>query len=362
MLKGKSILVALVINKSNKMNTITIGIVRITQPGKPEVLTYEQTEIPQPGEHEILIRQNAIGVNFLDVFFRNGTFPMPEYPALIGLEAAGIVEQIGNGVKEFMVGDRVAYYGSNGAYVEKRILPTNELFKLPDGITYDQAASIMIKGMTAHMLLKQSHELKAGEVVLIHAMTGGVGTLLSEWARFIGAIVIGTVGSAAKKDLALKRGFEHVIDLSAEDFPERIKEIAGDKGIDVFYDSVGVATFQKSLELVKPGGSAVLYGWVSGMPEINTVFIEQRKINFVQAVLNNYPAYLDKSGKGMPEIFALVRNGVFQLEKPLIYSLSSANQAHADLEGRKTTGSVILVPTIKTHLRTLYAILATDKS
>lgn len=326
------------------MDTITSGIVRIEQPGKPEVLRYEQTEISQPGEQEVLIRQKAIGVNFLDVFFRNGTFPMPAYPALIGLEAAGIIEQTGKGVKDFVVGDRVAYYGSNGAYVEKRILPENELFKLQDDISFNQAASTMIKGMTAHMLLKQSHELKAGEIVLIHAMTGGVGTLLSEWARYIGAIVIGTVGGVAKKDLALKRGFEHVIDLSAENLIEKVKQITDNKGVDVFYDSIGITTFQKSLELLKPGGSAVLYGWASGMPEINTEFMEQRKINFTQAVLNNYPAYQDKSGKAMPEIFSLVRRGVFQLEKPLIYPLSDANQAHADLEGRKTTGSVILVP------------------
>lgn len=326
------------------MSTIISGIIRIQKPGKPGVLQYDYIELPQPGEGEVLISQKAIGVNFLDIFFRNGTFPMPIYPALIGLEAAGIVEQIGDGVKGFVVGDRVAYYGSNGAYAEKRIMPTNEIFKLPDDISFGHAASIMIKGLTVHMLLNQSHELKAGQIVLIHAMSGGVGTLLSEWAKFIGATVIGTVGSAVKKDLALKRGFKHVINLEEENFAEKVKEITNDKGIDVFYDSIGVATFQKSLELVKPGGSAVLYGWASGMPEINTEFINQRKIHYVQAVLNNYPAYQDRSGKALPEIFALVRKGVFQLEKPLIYSLSNANQAHADLEGRKTTGSIILVP------------------
>ena len=326
------------------MSTLISGIVRIEKPGNPDVLKYENIDLPEIGAGEVLISQKAIGVNFLDIFYRNGTFPMPAYPALIGLEAAGIIEQIGDGVEEFAIGDRVAYYGTNGAYVEKKILPTDELFKLADDISFDQAASIMIKGMTAHMLVKQSHELKTGEIVLIHAMTGGVGTLLSEWARYIGAIVIGTVGSAAKKDLALKRGFEHVVDLSAENFTERVKEITDDKGIDVFYDSIGVATFQKSLELVKPGGSAVLYGWASGMPEINTAFIEHRKINFIRAQLNNYPAYQNKSGKALPEIFSLVRNGVFQLKKPLTYPLSNANQAHADLEGRKTTGSIILAP------------------
>lgn len=326
------------------MNTIKSGIIRIEQPGKPDVLKYEHTELPQPREGEVLISQKAIGVNFLDTFFRNGTLPMPAYPAQIGLEAAGIVEQTGNGVKEFAIGDRVAYYNSNGAYAEKRILPANEIFRIPGDISFDQAASIMIKGLTVHMLLKQNHELKAGETVLIHAMTGGVGTLLSQWARFIGATVIGTVGSAAKKDLALKRGFNHVINLPVEDFAERVKEITNDKGIDIFYDSIGIATFQKSLELVKPGGSAVLYGWASGMPEINTEFIDQRKIHFSWAVLNNYPAYQDRSGKALTEIFALLRNGVFKLEKPSVYALSNASQAHADLEDRKTTGSIILVP------------------
>jgi NADPH2:quinone reductase len=326
------------------MSTITSGIVRIKQPGKPEVLQYDNIDLPQLGKGEVLISQKAIGVNFLDVFFRNGTFPMPAYPALIGLEAAGIVEQIGNGVKQFAVGDRVAYYGSNGAYAEKRTIHTDDLFKLPDDISFDQAAAIMIKGLTVHMLLKQSHELKAGEVVLIHAMTGGVGTLLSEWAKSIGAIVIGTVGSAVKKNLALTRGFQHVVDLSTEDFIGRLKEITNDKGIDVFYDGIGVATFQKSLEVLKPGGTAILYGWASGMPEINTEYIDQRKIHFIQAILNNYPAYQDRSGKALTDIFALVRNGVFQLEKPFMYGLANAAQAHADLEGRKTTGSIILVP------------------
>jgi NADPH2:quinone reductase len=296
------------------MGNIKSGIVCIEKPGNPDVLNYKLTELPHPGADEVLIRQKAIGVNFLDIFFRNGAFSMPAYPALIGLEAAGIVEQTGEGVQEFVVGDRVAYHGSNGAYAEKRILQTNALFKLPDDISFERAASITIKGLTVHMLLKQSHELKAREAVLIHAMTSGVGTLFSEWASTIGATIIGTVGSAVKQDLALRRGFKHAINLATEDLVGRVGEITDDKGIDV-------ATFQKSLELLKPGGSAVLYGWASGMPEINREFIDQRKIRFVQAILNTYPAYQDKSGKAMPEIFDLVRNSVFKVAEPAVYAL-----------------------------------------
>ena len=209
------------------------GIVRIERPGPPDVLKYEAITLPQPGTGEVLISQKAIGVNFLDVFFRNGTFPVDTYPAPLGYEASGLVESVGTGVTDFLVGDRVAYPLSNGAYAERRLIKASELFKLPDDISFDQAASVMVKGITAHMLVRKSHQLKAGEVVLIHAMTGGVGTLLSDWARSMGATVIGTVGSAAKKDLALGRGFAHVVNLQSEDFAEVVTTVTHGKGIDV---------------------------------------------------------------------------------------------------------------------------------
>lgn len=235
-------------------NTQTTHIVRIEKPGGPDVLKYHVVELSSPGPGEVLIAQKAIGVNFLDLFFRNGTFPSPAYPASVGLEAAGVVEAVGKDINEFSAGDRVAYYASPGAYTEKRLIKANEIFRLPIDISFDQAASVMIKGLTARMLIKNSHSVKPGEVVLIHAMTGGVGSLLSAWARQLGATVIGTVGNGAKKQLALNRGFENVIDLQSEDFTKEVSIITGGKGIDVVYDGVGEATFHQSVTLVKPGG------------------------------------------------------------------------------------------------------------
>ncbi|WP_343673444.1 quinone oxidoreductase [Chitinophaga sp.] len=298
-------------------------------------LKYQAVELKNPGPNEVLIRQKAIGVNYVDVFFRNGTFPVDAFPAPIGLEAAGIIEQVGAAVKNFVPGDRVAYYGATGAYAAHRVLHENDLFKLPDDITFEQAAAVMVKGLTVHMLVKASHVVKAGEVVLVHAMMGGVGSLLSAWARSLGATVIGTVGSAAKKELALQRGFEQVIDLQTEQMTGKV---------DVVYDGTGKTTFQQSLALVNPGGSAVLYGWPSGMPDIDMQWMEDRSIHFVSAVLNHYPAYQDKSGKAMNEIFDLIRNGVLNLDHPTVYALTDAAKAHADLESRKTTGSIILKP------------------
>ena len=327
------------------MNTIkSSGIVRIERPGPPNVLKYEDITLALPGPGEVLINQKAIGINFLDVFQRNGTFPMDTYPAPLGCEASGVVESVGTGVTGFAAGDRVAYPLSNGAYAEKRLLKASEIFKLPADISHDQAASVMVKGITAHMLIKKSHRLKAGEVVLIHAMTGGVGTLLSDWARSIGAIVIGTVGSAAKKQLALQRGFEHVINLQSENFVDAVTTVTDGRGLDVVYDGIGETTFQKSVDLVKEGGSAVLYGWASGMPVVDMERIGKRKIQYVRPAVFEHYADRTEVDAALAEIFDLVRNGVFDLQKPTIYPLSEAAKAHADLESRKTTGSVILRP------------------
>lgn len=320
------------------------GLVQIEYPGPPSVLKYHTIQLEAPGSGEVLLQQKAIGVNFLDVFHRNGAFPLDTYPAPLGWEAAGILEAIGPDVRDFSVGDRVAYPLSMGAYAEKRVLKARDLIHLPADITFDQAASVMIKGLTAHMLVKQSHPLKAGQVALIHAMTGGVGTLLSHWARALGATVIGTVGSAAKKALALQHGFEQVIDLQAEDFADVVTALTQGQGIDVVYDSLGEATFHKSTALVKAGGSVVLYGWATGMPVIERDSLEKREIHFVQPALFNYVPTLPDLGAVFEEIFDLVRNGVFAVQQPTVYALSEAAQAHADLEARKTTGSIILRP------------------
>jgi NADPH2:quinone reductase len=331
--------------KNIKMNSIqSSGVVLITQTGSPEVLKYQSIALKQPGECEVLISQKSIGVNFVDIFFRNGTFPMDSYPAPVGSEAAGIVEAVGPGVKDLAIGDRVAYPFSVGAYAESRVIPEASLFKLPDDISYDQAASVLVKGLTAHMLLKQSHVVKAGDVILIHAMTGGVGTLLSNWARALGAIVIGTVGSAAKKGLAIQRGFEHVVDLQSEDFAEVVDAVTQGKGLDAVYDGTGQATFQRSVELIKAGGGAVLYGWPSGMPVIDMELMERKKIRYENPALYKYLADRDKITLAVAQIFDLVRAGILAVQKPTIYSLANAQQAHADLELRQTTGSIILKP------------------
>lgn len=320
----------------------TSGVVLIEQTGTPDTLKYHTITQPQPGPNEVLIDQKAIGVNFVDIFFRNGTFPMPSYPAPLGLEAAGVIEQVGADVKGFVVGDRVAYHSSVGSYAEKRSINTSEIFKLPNDISFEQAAAITVKGLTAHMLIKQAYQVKAGDVVLIHAMTGGVGTVLSEWVRSLGATVIGTVGSAAKKELALSRGFEHIVDLQTEDFADKVKAVTQGKGIDVVYDSIGETTFNKSVALLKEGGSAVLYGWASGMPVADEELIAQRKIRFVRPALKDLNR--QDVDNAMPEVFEVLRSGIFKVDNPLVYALADAAKAHADLESRKTTGSIILLP------------------
>ncbi|AMR26512.1 hypothetical protein A0257_04910 [Hymenobacter psoromatis] len=321
------------------------GIVRIEQPGPPNALRYQLETLPQPGPGEVLLHQKAIGVNFLDVFYRNGTFPQAAYPAPIGVEAAGLIAGVGPDVTAFAVGDRVAYQTmSLGAYAEKRVLAAHDLFKLPADISFEQAAAVLVKGLTAHMLLHQGHAIKAGQVVLIHAMTGGVGTLLSDWARSLGATVIGTVGSAAKKDLARGRGFAHVVNLQAEDVAAEVRALTHGQGLDAVYDGIGESTFQQSVALVKEGGSAVLYGWSSGMPVVDQELLAQRKIHFVRPALKNYLPEREKMDRAIAEVFDLVRSGILEVQKPTVYSLADAATAHADLEARKTTGSIILQP------------------
>jgi len=320
------------------------GIIRITQPGAPEVLTYKKEALPEPGVDEVLIDQKAIGVNFLDIFFRDGRFPTNAYPAPIGLEAAGVIEAIGEGVSDFTLGDRVAYYASPGAYAEKRLISKEEIFRLPEDITFEQAAAVMIKGLTAQMLIKHSYEVRAGEFVLIQAMTGGVGSLLGAWAKSVGATVIGIVGSPQKKKLAIERGFEHVIDLQHEDFSERVASITEGTGVDVVYDSMGKETFDQFVKLVKKGGTIVSYGAATGWPEPDRDLMKERSVRFVQGILNSYPGYQDKKGKAALELFDQVRNGVFDLEQPTVYALTDAATAHVDLEARRTTGSIILKP------------------
>lgn len=318
-------------------------VIQITKQGPPSVLEYTIQQLNKIGDDEVLIEQKAIGFNFLDIFYRNGTFPLDTFPAPIGIEAAGVVSAKGRAVTNFELGDRVAYWSSMGAYADRKVVNMKDLFKVPAGVPFDQAASVLVKGLTAYMLLKNSYPVKKGDVVLIHAVSGGVGSLLSRWAKFLGATVIGTVGSMAKKEVAVNNLVDHVIALDSQDFVQEVMSFTNGKGINVVYDSVGQDTFNKSIELSE-GGSAVLFGWSSGMPVIDEEHLSKKGIKYVRASFNNYWPTLKNPDEVVNEVFGAFQAGVFGDIKPTIYALADAAQAHADVEARKTTGAIIFHP------------------
>lgn len=319
-------------------------VVQITKQGPPSVLEYSTQQLIPPGNDEVLIEQKAIGLNFLDIFYRNGTFPLSSFPAPIGIEAAGVVTAKGSAVTNFNLGDRVAYWSSMGAYSNRKVANVKDIYKLPDDVPFDQAASFFVKGLTAYMLVKHSYTIKKGDIVLIHAVSGGVGSLLSRWAKSLGATVIGTVSTSAKKQAALDNLVDHVIVLESQDFKQEVMAITAGKGINAVYDSVGKNTFDKSTELFTNGGSAILFGWSSGMPLINEEDLEKKGIKYVRASLYSYWPTLNSPNEVVSEVFKAFQSGIFGEIKPTVYALSDAAQAHADMEARKTTGPIIFRP------------------
>jgi NADPH2:quinone reductase len=318
-------------------------VVLLTKQGPPSVLKYTTRPLNPPGDNELLIGQRAIGLNFVDIFYRNGTFPVSSFPAPIGSEAAGIVTAKGSAVTNFELGDRVVHR-TMGAYADRKVVNAKDVFKLPDDVSFDEAAAFFVKGLTAYMLVKDAHPIKKGDVVLIHAVSGGVGSLLSKWAKYLGATVIGTVGSGAKKEVAINNGVDEVIALDSQDFVAEVMSFTAGKGIDVVYDGVGETTFDKSTELFTNGGTAVLFGWPSGMPVINQEMLDKKGIKFSRSALNVYWGRLENPGEVVDELFEALRAGVFGKIKPTLYALADAAQAHTDMEGRKTTGAVIFHP------------------
>ncbi len=319
-------------------------VIQIIKQGPPDVLEYTTQQLEKTGDDEVLIEQKAIGFNFLDIFYRNGTFPLNSFPAPIGIEAAGVVSAKGRAVTNFELGDRVAYWSSMGAYADRKVVNVKDLFKVPDSVAFDQAASVLVKGLTAYMLVKGSYPIKKGDVVLIHAVSGGVGSLLSRWAKSLGATVIGTVGSMAKKQVAVNNLVDHVIALDSQDFVQEIMSFTGGKGINVVYDSVGQDTFNKSVELFTSGGSAVLFGWSSGMPVIDEEDLNKKGIKYVRARFNDYWLTLKNPAEVVGEVFGAFQAGIFGDIRPTIYALADAAQAHTDVEARKTTGAIIFHP------------------
>ena len=313
--------------------------------GGPEVLTWEDISVGKPGKGEVLLRQTAIGLNFIDVYHRTGLYPIT-LPGSIGSEAAGVVEEIGEGVTDLKVGQRVAYAGGPpGAYVEKRVLPADRLVPLPDGIEDTVAASIMLQGMTTEYLLERTFKVKKGDTILFHAAAGGVGLLAVQWAKSLGATVIGTVGSQAKAELAKAHGADHVIDYSKEDFVARVKEITDGKGVPVVYDSVGRDTFLKSLDCLSPFGLLALFGASSGpVPDFNPgILAGKGSLYLTRPTLATYAAKVEDLRHSAKRLFDQVLSGAVKPNIGQTYKLSEAAQAHTDLEARKTTGSTVLV-------------------
>lgn len=320
--------------------------IRIRQNGGPEVMTWEDVTLPAPGPQEALVRHTAIGVNFIDTYHRSGLYPLP-LPSGLGTEAAGIVEAIGPEVVEVRVGDRVAYAGDPvGAYAERRVMPANRLVPLPRDISDIQAAGMMLKGMTAHYLVRRTFPVAAGDTVLVHAAAGGVGTILCQWAKHLGATVIGTVGSREKAALARAHGCDHTILYRSEDVTARVRDITEEAGVTVVYDGVGADTFMKSLDCLKPLGTMVSFGQSSGkVPPLDIGILSLKGSLFLtRPKLATYTAQRRDLMSAATELFDMVSRGFITIEVPRTLPLAEAAQAHRDLEGRRTTGSTVLVP------------------
>lgn len=321
--------------------------IRIEAYGGPEVMILTDVDVPAPAAGEVRIRQSACALNYIDVYMRTGLYPLPALPWGLGLEAAGEIEAVGDGVTDFKPGDRVAYVTPPaGAYAEARVMPVDKVVKLPDAIAEETAAAMMLKGLTAQYLLRQTYRVKAGDSILIHAAAGGVGLIVCQWAKHLGATVIGTVGSDQKAELAKAHGCDHAILYREENFKDRVREITDGAGVNVVYDSIGKDTFEDSLDSLKPLGTMVTFGNASGpvepfSPAIlapkGSLYVTRPTLFTYTALPGNYRAMCD-------ELFDVVTGGQVKIEVNQRYPLAEAARAHADLEGRRTTGSTVLIP------------------
>ncbi|HEF4742479.1 TPA: quinone oxidoreductase [Burkholderia multivorans] len=320
--------------------------IRYDQPGDPDVMKWVDVEVGAPQAGEVRIKQHAVGLNYIDVYFRTGLYPQP-LPGGLGMEAAGEVAAVGQGVGALKVGDRVAYVAQPpGAYAQERVLSAERVVKLPDGIGYDDAASVMLQGLTAHYLLRRTYPVKAGDTILIHAAAGGVGLLVCQWAKALGATVIGTVGSDEKAELAKAHGCDHPIVYTRENFTQRVKEITNGAGVPVVYDSIGKDTYIGSLDCLAPLGYFVSFGNASGpLPPIDSKeFSSRGSLFFTRPTLFSYIAKRADLESAAAELFDVILSGKVKTSINQRYPLAEVGRAHADLEARKTTGSTILVP------------------
>ncbi len=324
-----------------------VAAVRVHKTGGPEVLTFEDVDVPAPGQGQIKMKTHAAGINFIDCYFRNGSYPSPVgLPFTAGNESAGEVIAVGPGVTNLKVGDRVTYVGALGGYAAERVVPADRALKLPNNISYEQAAGMMLKGMTAQYLVNRTFKVSKGNIVLMHAAAGGVGLILCQWANHLGATVIGTVGSKEKAELAKKNGCHHTILYRDEDFVAKVKEITSGKLCDVVYDGVGKTTFPASLDCLHPLGYFVSFGSASGQIEAFNINILQQKGSLfaTRPTLNNYVAKNEDLLASATDLFDKVGSGAVKIPVNQTYKLKDAVKAHTELESRGTTGASILVP------------------
>jgi NADPH2:quinone reductase len=321
--------------------------IRFHTTGGPEVLAWEDVQVPAPGRGEVRLRHTAVGLNFIDTYHRSGLYKLP-LPAGLGQEGAGVVEAVGADVEFIQIGDRVAYCGAGapGAYAEVRNAPAERMVPLPADIDDQAAAAMLLKGLTAWYLLRRTYVVQPGDTILVHSAAGGVGLILCQWAAHLGATVIGTVGSRAKAELAAAHGCRHPLVLGEDDFVARVKELTGGKGVPAVYDSVGMTTFLGSLDCLRPRGLMVSFGQSSGaVPPLDVTLLAAKGSLFLtRPSLFAYVAERSDLLAAAAELFALVRVGVLRIEINQTYPLKDAAQAHRDLEGRRTTGSTVLIP------------------
>lgn len=321
-------------------------VIRMAAQGAPEVMSVETVELKEPGAGEILIRQTAMGLNFMDVYHRGGQYSLP-LPSGLGVEAAGVVEKVGSGVKDFKAGDRVGYIqGAPGAYADYRIMPADRMIKLPEGISEEQAVACMLKGMTAEYLLNRCYPVQKDQYVLFMAAAGGVGLMAGQWGKALGAKMIGIAGGAEKCKLALANGYAHVIDRKSEDIAARVKEITGGAGVSVVYDSVGKDTFEISLNALAPRGYFVSFGATTGSPPPVEagMLVKRGSLYFTRPTLVTYTAKRDDLLASAKAVFDMVLKGAIKLHIGQRYKLDDVVKAHTDLEAGRTQGSSVLTP------------------
>lgn len=320
--------------------------IRIHAAGGPEVLKWDAIEVGKPSPGQVRLRQTACGLNFIDVYMRAGVYPVAEYPAILGMEAAGVVEEIGEGVTEVAVGDRVAYAMVVGGYAEQRLIDSHRLIKIPDSIDDQNAATMMLKGLTAHYLLFRTYPVKAGDTILVHAAAGGVGLMLCQWAKHLGATVIGTVGSKEKAELAMANGCDHPVFYREENIAERVRELTNGEGVAVVYDAIGQQTFEASLDSLRPFGVMVTYGNITGQvePFSPKILAPKGSLYVTRPTLATHVATRELLVEGAERLIDVITKGIVKNNVHQSYALKDTEQAHRDIEARKTTGSTVLLP------------------